>query len=119
MDTGRPIATLAAYEVRPGRRVLVIGDLSDLRGPVSGMVELPLRLFWSSADRMFDLDDPFMLRWVYQTVLREAVRAEELARYLNSDRLVEVWRELVLPAGVRRAWEEQHPVVRVPAVPAA
>jgi len=108
---GAPAATLAPQEARPGRSVLVAADLADLRGPVSGTVELPLRLFWAP-DRAFDLDDPDMLRWMYQTVLREAIHAGELAAYLNGARLTAVWPELFLPRGVRAAWEERHPVLR-------
>jgi len=100
------------YQARPGRRVLVVRDLADLRGPSGGEVRLPLRLFWSPPGRVFDLDDPFMLRSMYQVVLGEAIRAEELATYLNDDLLVAVWRDLYLPKGVRRAWEEVHPVLR-------
>ena len=57
------------YQARPRRRVLVARDLVDLRGPASGTVTLPLRLFWSPPGRVFDLDDPFMLRSMYQVVL--------------------------------------------------
>jgi hypothetical protein len=46
------------YLARPGRRVIVVVDLADLRGRGRGVVELPLRLFWSSPDRRFDLDRP-------------------------------------------------------------
>jgi hypothetical protein len=73
---------------------------------------LPLRLFWSPPGRVFDLDDPFMLRSMYQIVLGEAIRAEELTTYLNRDTLVAVWRDLYLPKGVRRAWEELHSALR-------
>ena len=100
------------YQARPGHRVLVVRDLADLRGPSGGEVRLPLRLFWSPPGHVFDLDDPFMLRSMYQVVLGEAIRAEELATYLNGDLLVAVWRDLYLPKGVRRAWEEVHPVLR-------
>ena len=103
------------YQARPGRRVLVVRDLADLRGPASGMVTLPLRLFWSPPGRVFDLDDPFMLRSMYQIVLGEAIRAEELTTYLNRDVLLAVWRDLYLPKGVRRAWEEMHPALRAAA----
>ena len=102
--------TPAPYQARPGRSVLVAGDLAELQGPVSGLVELPLWLFWCP-DRTFDLDDPAMLRWMYQTVLREASRPEDLAAYLNGDTLVAVWPELFLPRGVRQAWEERYPVL--------
>ena len=100
------------YEARPGRRAIVVIDLASLRGPVHGTVELPLQLFWSSPDRSFDLDQPFMLRWFYQTVLREASRPEDLTGYLDRDRLIALWPELALPRGVRRAWEDHHPVLQ-------
>jgi hypothetical protein len=110
--------TAAPYQARPGRSVLVAGDLTELHGPVSGLVELPLWLFWCP-DRTFDLDDPAMLRWMYQTVLREASRPGDLAAYLNGDTLVAVWPELFLPKGVRQAWEERYPVLRAASATAA
>jgi hypothetical protein len=94
-------------------------DLADLRGPASGAVTLPLRLYWSPAGRVFDLDDPFMLRSMYRVVLGEAIRAEELTGHLNRDTLVAVWPDLHLPKGVRRAWEECHPVLRAARAAAA
>jgi DNA invertase Pin-like site-specific DNA recombinase len=102
-------AHLAPYQARPGRRVLVIDDLADLRGPTAGTVELPLRLFWSMPGHRFDLDDRDMRLWYYQTVLREASRAEDLSTYLDAATLVSLWPDLYLPKGVRRAWQERHP----------
>jgi hypothetical protein len=106
------------YLARPGRAAVVAADLASLHGPVAGQAELPLRLFWNP-DRTFDLDDPGMLRWMYENVLREAARPEELAAYLNGDMLVAVWPDLFLPPGVRQAWEDRHPVLRPAAAPAA
>jgi hypothetical protein len=111
-DDVQPAAILTSYQARPGRRVLVIADLADLRGPACGKVILPLRLYWSPAGRVWDLDDPYALREMYQVVLNEAIRAGELAGWLNGPRLVETWRDLYLPRGVRRAWEEHHEVLR-------
>jgi hypothetical protein len=105
------VAVPAPREARPGQRACVAGDLASLRGPASGMVELPLRLFWSAPDRRFDLDDPAELRSMYEKVLRAAIREDELADYLNGGKLAEVWPELFLPGSVRRAWEERHPVL--------
>jgi hypothetical protein len=112
MESVGAAAVWAPYQARPGRKVLVVKDLGGLRGPASGPVMLPLRLYWSPAGRVFDLDDPFMLRSMYQVVLGEAVRAEELTGYLNRDLLLAIWRDLYLPKGVRRAWEERHPALR-------
>jgi DNA invertase Pin-like site-specific DNA recombinase len=108
---GTPAAHLAAYQARPGRGVLVIDDLADLNGPTAGTVELPLRLFWHP-NRRFNLEEPGIMRWLYQVVLREASRPDDLARYLNGDRLVALWPDLRLPKGVKRAWEEHHPSLR-------
>lgn len=62
--------------------------LQRQRGPVGGTVTLPLRLYWSPPGRVFDLDDPLMLRSMHQVVLGEAIRAEELTGYLNRDMLL-------------------------------
>lgn len=92
------------------------GDLSALQGPVAGTVELPLRLFWSAPDRRFSLDDPEERKLLYQTVLREASRLEDLTGLLDAGTLIGLWPELYLPRGVRQAWEDRHPVLRrVPA----
>jgi hypothetical protein len=112
MDNTRPAAVRTQYQARPGRRAIVVTELASLRGPAHGTVVLPLRLFWSPSGRRWDLDDPPILREMYATVLQEAVSPEELTTYLNADLLVTVWRDLFLPRGVRRAWEEHHPVLR-------
>jgi DNA invertase Pin-like site-specific DNA recombinase len=113
-DERVPAAHLAPYQARPGRPVLVIDDLADLRGPVTGLIELPLRLFWSLPDHRFDLDEPDLRRWYYETVLREATRPADLTAYLDWETLVALWPDLHLPKGVRRGWEEQHPALRSP-----
>jgi hypothetical protein len=116
--TAVTVAPQAPYEARPGRGALVAGDLADLRGPVSGTVELPIWLFWYP-DRTFDLDDPATLRWMYQTVLREASRPEDLTTFLNGATLAALWPDLFLPKGVRQAWEDRYPVLRATRATAA
>ena len=106
------MAVRTQHQTRPGRRAIVVADLDSLRGPVRGTVELPLRLFWSSADRRFDLDSPPSRRRLYQIVLREASRPADLTDYLDRGVLISSWTTLRLPAGVRRAWEELHPALR-------
>jgi len=109
-------AEAAAYAVphqaRPGRPALVAGSLASLRGPARGVVELPLRLFWSAPGHAFDLGQPSMVQAMYEAVLREASRPEDLTSYLNGDLLVATWPELYLPKGLRRAWEDRHPALR-------
>jgi hypothetical protein len=110
---------VSRYQSRPGRLAVVAASLADLRGPTEGTVELPLRLYWSSPDRTFDLTASHMLRSMYETVLVEASRPEDLTVYLDGDTLIALWPDLWLPKGVRQAWEEQHPVLRPAAVAAA
>ena len=59
--------------------------------------------------RRFDLDDAFDLKQVYETVLHEAVRFEELSSWLDAATLRRLWPQMHLPRGVRRAWELRHP----------
>ena len=89
------------------RRVIVAPKLDDLHGPVSGVIELPHRLFWQP-DRHVDLDNPALLAWTYETVLREAATVEELRTWLDGPTLVRLWPELYLPRWVRRAWQDRH-----------
>jgi hypothetical protein len=53
-----------------------------------------------------------MRRWLYQMVLREASRPQDLTGYLDRDMLIAVRPELRLPKGVQQAWEERHPQLR-------
>ncbi len=119
MATTQVGTSRARHQSRPGRLAVVAASLADLRGPAEGTVELPLRLFWSSPDRTFDLTAPYALRSMYETVLVEASRPEDLTVYLDGDTLIALWPDLWLPKGVRQAWEEQHPVLRPTAVTAA
>jgi hypothetical protein len=74
------------------------------------MVELPHRLVWQSPVlRRFDLDDPYQRCRLYEIVLREAIRFDELRAWIDGPTLREVWPDLYLPRGVRQAWEERHP----------
>jgi hypothetical protein len=106
----------ALHQSRPGRPVVVLASLAALRGPTTGTVELPIWLFWHP-DRRFDLDEPGLLAWMYQIVLREARDPGDLA-YLNGERLIAIWPDLYLPGGVRQAWEDQHPELHPAPVPA-
>ena len=104
------MTTRVVHLARPHRPVLVAGTLHELTGPEHGLVELPLRLFWSPR-RAFDLDDPDARRWMYENVLREAVRVDELRDFLHGPTLVRIWPELNLPRGVRAAWEARHRIL--------
>jgi len=60
------------------RPYAVADSLADLRGPTSGTVVLDRRLDWSGQAR-YDLANPRRMASMYETVLREATRADDLA----------------------------------------
>jgi hypothetical protein len=99
---------------RARRHVVTAPRLADLHGPAAGVVELPHRMFWQS-DRHVDLDNPALLRWAYETVLREAASVDELQHWLDGPTLTRLWPDLHLPAPVRLAWQQRHPDLRRPA----
>src|SRR5215472_6664620 len=119
MDADHAVAVRTRYLARPGRRAIVVTDLASLRGPSRGSVELPLRLYWSGRSPVFELAEPYLRRWLYEIVLREASRPEDLTGHLDRDLLIALWPELFLPRGVRQAWEEIHPQLRSAAAGAA
>jgi hypothetical protein len=110
--TVEPMRVTEPDEGRPGRRVVVVADLADLRGPLLGPVELPLQVFWSLPDRTFDLDDRDQRRSMYEVVLTEAVHLDTVTAYLNRGILQALWPDLRLGKAVRQAWEARHPVLR-------
>lgn len=91
------------------RPVVVAGSLETLRGPVEGLIELPQRLFWSGAERVFDLSDSDRLLEMYEVVFDAARTEADLAEYINGETLARVWPDVALAPRVRRAWEAAHP----------
>lgn len=96
------------------RPYLLPETLGELEGPLTGVVQLPVRLDWSERTE-FRLDDPAERNVMYERVIREATRAEDLRSYLNEQVLREVWKQLFLPASVRRTWEGRFPDLRLAA----
>ncbi len=106
-DAGVIAVRVVPGSVHLGRPVLVAVSLADLRGPSSGMVELPLHLYWSGLHGWFSLDDPAGRRRVYTIVLREACSPDDLAAFVDGSALTAVWPDMILPGLVRKAWEDQ------------
>lgn len=107
----------AAGQAPPGssyadqRPYVVVESLDDLRGPTGGVVRLDRRLHWSGT-ASFDLGNPRRLAALYETVLREASRADDLVLWLDGPTLVRLWPALVLPPQVRLLWESRFKVLR-------
>lgn len=83
-------------------------SLSELTGPTSGVVMLPVRLHWGP-DNRYDLGDDGDAAVMYERVIREAHRVEDLTAYLDADRLRRLWSRLVLPPAVRSLWQSRFP----------
>jgi hypothetical protein len=80
--------------------------LAELRGPLTGKVGLPIRLFWSGPDPRgvrWDLADPVRRRDLYEIVLVEGT-IEDIRELVNGVELVQLWNEMYLPPWVRAAW---------------
>lgn len=90
------------------RPVVLPATLSDLIGPNSGRIELPRWIAWGP-ERHYDLDDDHDRRHLYEIVLREAADPDELAAYLNQNRLCRLWPSLWLPHQIRARWEARFP----------
>jgi hypothetical protein len=104
--------TKASRSPRHLRSVTVPDSLADLKGPRSGVVELPVTLFWSRPDRTFDLGDRYRAIDMYLAVLDAARGPDDLVAYLNGDLLIELWPDLHLTRAKRRPWEDRFAELR-------
>ena len=87
----------------------MVSDVASLRGLVPGHGQAAAAAVLERPQPGLRPTGPGQRRWLYQIVLREASRPEDLTGYLDRDTLIAVWPELHLPKGVRQAWEEHHP----------
>jgi hypothetical protein len=94
------------------RPVIVPDSLDDLKGPRSGVVELPITLFWSLPDRRFDLGSRCQAIGMYLAVLDAARNPGDLAAYLNGELLADLWPDLHLTRAKRAPWEARFEVLR-------
>jgi hypothetical protein len=113
-DVWATLVAMAGRTYAENRPYLLPGTLGELTGPVTGVIQLPLRLDWSERTE-FHLDDLAERNVMYERVIREATRVDDLRSYLNEDVLRQVWGGLFLPARVRRSWEDRFPELRLAA----
>jgi hypothetical protein len=104
-----PPAPAASRHLRP---VIVPGSLDDLRGPASGVAELPVSLYWSAGSRRFDLADADEAADLCEAVLDAAATVADLTAYLNAEVLIRAWPVLGMTRVKRDAWENRFPVLR-------
>lgn len=91
------------------RRPYAVPDtLAELTGPASGHIVLPPELGWTGRID-YDLDNPSDAAVLYERVLVDAVRTQDMNRLINASRLRMLWSRLFLPARVRQLWESRFP----------
>lgn len=105
---------MTGWTYAENRPYVVPETLGELVGPVTGAVRLPWRLDWSERAE-FHLDEPAERNVMYERVIREATRVDDLRLYLNGVVLRQVWRALFLPSRVRRGWEDRFSDLRLAA----
>jgi hypothetical protein len=93
--------TLSALGPRRGgwrRPVSLPADLAELRGPLTGMVQLPLGVYASGQGpaRRFDMTNEAERIELYEIVLTDGT-AEDVCRYVNREELRRLWPRLWLP----------------------
>ena len=114
--TAAPDLRYYGYMVmKPGQRLrpaVVPASLDDLRGPATGVVELPVRLYWSAGSGRFDLSDPDQVAAMCDAVLDAAANVEDITTFLNAQLLVSAWPVLGMDRVKREAWESRFPVLR-------
>lgn len=97
-----------ARDARPGwvRDVELPRSLDELRGPTTGVVRLPLRIYWSGPDPEsveWEVATPAGRRSLYEVVLREG-DLDDVRVLVNGRELVRDWDQLYLPPWLREAW---------------
>lgn len=88
-------------EIKP---YAVVESLQELQGPATGQVTLPLTIRWVPGDRTYDVGDIGEALVVYQAVLAEG-KVEDIRRFLNAGRLIELWPEMMLDQRIVKLWE--------------
>lgn len=86
-------------------------SLDELRGPATGLVQLPIGVRWVPGSRSYDVGREDTGRLVYQAVLAEGL-VDEQRRLLNRDRLLELWPILNLDKRIVQMWEGRFPELR-------
>lgn len=108
----RPGATAPVLPVPARPAEALPADLSGFRGPASGIVKLPVRLFWSG-DREFDLGAPGdpdldVVAAMYEPLFAKGTPAD-LAQKVNGELLPLVWDRIPLPPRKRALMESRYP----------
>ncbi len=82
-------------------------SLASLRGPATGVVELPVTVHWGP-QRGWDVSVPGQAVFAYQQLVREGTPEVQEA-LLDAGLLRSLWPRLILPERCRALWEARFP----------
>lgn len=97
--------------IRHFKPINVPASLTSLQGPAAGTVSLPHHIVWAPGTNEYDLGDLGAATVVYQAVLTEGTTAE-ICKYLNADRLIQLWPRLSLDRFIIDAWASRFPELK-------
>ena len=72
---------------------------------VSGVIELPVHVYWSDPTRMWDLSDRRQRARVYEIVMTEGTD-DDVRKFIDVDEVLALWPDLYLPPHVRDTWRD-------------
>ena len=100
-----PLVNFGEHVMRRGRPIFVPDRLWRLPFESAfAAVSLSLGLNWSQPGSVYSLRNRRQRARCYEIVLREG-RPEDLLRLIDGALLIDLWDDLVLPQGVRLAWQ--------------
>lgn len=103
--TSTPILRWDEVEVGRGRTASIPDRLPDLSPPdAMRTLTMPLYLDWSRPGRTVRLADRQERARAYEVALREGMPAD-IESIVDGALLVDLWDDLVLPKGLRTAWQ--------------
>lgn len=94
----------------PYRAIVLPPNLNMLAGPRSGIFQQPISVMWQS--RVTNLENMAEVRHLYEETLSSGVSVDLMAKVLNKQLLITLWRTLNLPEMPRQVWEAHFPQLR-------
>jgi hypothetical protein len=85
------------------RRPVALPDDIETSPKATGVVALPVRVYWSDRARTWDLSDPRQRARVYEIVMTEGTD-DDVRRFIDVDEVTRLWSELYVPQHVRDVW---------------
>lgn len=86
----------------------IVDRMDDLQGPTAGKIRLPLDVYWGPRPREYNLEDKNQAMEAYKLLLQEGT-SELIKKYINKNRLIEYWPDMILSIEVVQLWHGKFP----------